>query len=88
MSAVRNRGKFYTLLALFFLFIYFFFLWCSFAFLTRMIYFKYTQKLCTPFLFLIIQDRRPENRVEDTGSISQQHDNEFLFKAVLVGHIW
>ena len=41
-----------------------------------------------PFSFLIIQDRRPENRVEDTGSISQQHDNEFPFKAVLVGHIW
>ena len=41
-----------------------------------------------PFLFLIIQGRRPENRVEDTGSISQQHDNESLFKAVLVGHIW
>lgn len=41
-----------------------------------------------PFLFLIIEDRRPENRVVDTGSIYQQHDKEFLFKAVLVAHIW
>ena len=27
-----------------------------------------------PFLFLSIADRRPENRVVDTGSISQQDD--------------
>ena len=73
MSAVRNRGKFYTLLALFILYLLIFFM-VFFCFSNRDDLLQTYSKALYPFLFLIIEDRRPENRVVDTGSISQQDD--------------
>lgn len=70
MSAVRNRGKFHTLLVLVFFFISLFF-----CFSIRDDLLQIYEEALHPFSFLIIEDLSPENKVLDTGSISQQHDN-------------